>query len=702
MPMSINTDLLSMSVQRNLFNNNRSLNTIMQRLSTGCRINSAKDDAANLSLSKKLSSHTSGLNAGNNNIKTALSKLYTYEGYMNGIAESLQKARDLAVQAADGVYSDNERKMLNLSSQEIAKEVNFAAQGANSEINKNRTNYILDPQKPPSIIEAAAITDGYTIIKNASDLITTINADLSGKYILMSDIDMSELGTLNDSAITGTFTGEFNGNGYNINNLTIDTGGAATDYIGLFSEASNAEFKNVSIKNTNISATNSNYVGGLIGNNWNTNIDNVNVSGSIKGVDRIGGIIGRNRNSTISNSSSSVSCSGNAYIGGLAGLNYENATIENCYAIGNVTGTTMVGGLTGSNSMSSKVKYSYSTGNISGNSRTGGLVGSNYTGHIENSYSTSTVTGNDRTGGFVGSNNNNSNIINSYSTGYVDGDNFTGGFTGTNDNSSIQNCYSTTNIEAEGWTIGGFTGSNLNNASIDSCYSTGNVAGGSPAGGFVGRNQSGATISNSFTKSKTLGGITLNGFAGNITGGTIDSTNSYDNNLSTDLSGAVNGPSISKANWDNNIWDTSLGEPQLRWDQEYNTFSVQVGAESSANSRYNAKNLKLNFDALENLDLSSVAGAREAIQFIDNTLTYLNDKRSQVGSNILSLESQLSRNTDRRLALLQSKSDISDADIALESARLAKHRILQQAGTSLLQQTKGLNSNIMLTLLNNL
>lgn len=101
MSMNINTNLSSIFIQRTLTARSVSIGKLMQRLSTGIRINSAADDAAGLSLSTKLESKVSGLEVANKNIQTGVSKIQTYEVYLGNMAQSVQRIRDLAVQASN-------------------------------------------------------------------------------------------------------------------------------------------------------------------------------------------------------------------------------------------------------------------------------------------------------------------------------------------------------------------------------------------------------------------------------------------------------------------------------------------------------------------------------------------------------------------------------------------------------------------------
>ncbi|WP_199608987.1 flagellin [Flocculibacter collagenilyticus] len=112
MGMFINTNVASLNAQRNLNGSTESLTTSMERLSSGLRINSAKDDAAGMQISNKLTSQINGLNVAVRNANDGISMAQTAEGALQESTNILQRMRDLAVQAANGTYSDADRNAL--------------------------------------------------------------------------------------------------------------------------------------------------------------------------------------------------------------------------------------------------------------------------------------------------------------------------------------------------------------------------------------------------------------------------------------------------------------------------------------------------------------------------------------------------------------------------------------------------------------
>ena len=105
----INTNISSLNAQRNLGMSQAGLATSLQRLSTGLRINSAKDDAAGMAISSRMTSQINGMNVAARNANDGISLAQTAEGGLASATDLLQRMRDLAVQSANGSNSDTDR-----------------------------------------------------------------------------------------------------------------------------------------------------------------------------------------------------------------------------------------------------------------------------------------------------------------------------------------------------------------------------------------------------------------------------------------------------------------------------------------------------------------------------------------------------------------------------------------------------------------
>jgi flagellin len=123
MPQTINTNLSSLNAQRNLASSQTSLQTSMQRLSSGLRVNSAKDDAAGLAIAERMNAQVRGMNVAIRNANDAISLSQTAEGAIGKIGDALQRMRELAVQSANGTNNSGDRGNLQTEFAELQAEV---------------------------------------------------------------------------------------------------------------------------------------------------------------------------------------------------------------------------------------------------------------------------------------------------------------------------------------------------------------------------------------------------------------------------------------------------------------------------------------------------------------------------------------------------------------------------------------------------
>lgn len=123
----INTNVSAMYSQNAMKTNARSMDTAMQQLSTGVRVNSAKDDAAGLAIGQNMTSQIRGLNMAVRNLNDGINMMQTAEGAMIEQSNMLQRMRELAVQASNGTYSDVQRGYLDLEFQALGSQINKIA-----------------------------------------------------------------------------------------------------------------------------------------------------------------------------------------------------------------------------------------------------------------------------------------------------------------------------------------------------------------------------------------------------------------------------------------------------------------------------------------------------------------------------------------------------------------------------------------------
>ena len=123
MASTINTNISAMSAQRYLATTQNTLAVSMARLSSGLRVNSAKDDAAGLAIAERMTSQIRGMNVGMRNANDGISMAQTAEGALGKVGEIFQRMRELAIQSTNATNSDSDKESLDTEYEELAKEV---------------------------------------------------------------------------------------------------------------------------------------------------------------------------------------------------------------------------------------------------------------------------------------------------------------------------------------------------------------------------------------------------------------------------------------------------------------------------------------------------------------------------------------------------------------------------------------------------
>jgi flagellin len=214
MPQTINTNLASLNAQRNTSTSQSSLATSMQRLSSGLRVNSAKDDAAGLAIGERMSAQVRGMNVAIRNANDGISLAQTADGALATVSDALQRMRELAVQAANGSNGAGDRANLNTEYQQLSQEVtDIAAQ------TKFNGQAIIGAGFGVQTFQVGAnVGDTLTVTTNA---ITTVAGDLlsaANANTAMTAID-TKLDTINtDRATYGAAMNRFS---FAISNLQI-------------------------------------------------------------------------------------------------------------------------------------------------------------------------------------------------------------------------------------------------------------------------------------------------------------------------------------------------------------------------------------------------------------------------------------------------------------------------------------------------
>jgi flagellin len=216
MPQIINTNIPSLTAQRNLNSSQSDLATSLQRLSSGLRINSAKDDAAGLAISERFTTQIRGLNQAIRNANDGVSFAQTAEGALSTAGDALQRIRELAVQSINDTNSSSDRQALNNEVQQLI-----------AEVNRISTSTQFNGQ---NILDGSLSTLTFQVGANQNQTILVDGVDARGSQ-LGAATDTGD--TILASAITGL-------SDISLNGISIDLSNASTvsDVIGEINNAS--------------------------------------------------------------------------------------------------------------------------------------------------------------------------------------------------------------------------------------------------------------------------------------------------------------------------------------------------------------------------------------------------------------------------------------------------------------------------------
>jgi flagellin len=236
MAMTINTNIASLNAQRNLTKTQNTLGRSLERLSSGLRINSAKDDAAGLAISTRFSAQVRGLDQSVRNANDGISLLQTSEGAMQEVTSILQRMREIAVQSSNDTYSTSDRASLQGEMDQLYDEIDRIS----SSTQFNGIN----------LLDGSGKSRSFQIGANSGQNITVELKSVATKDL---GLTMSPLGELNSGKV-----GDITTAGLTINGTAIGAASASTAKAG-------AEAINLKTDTTGVTATAYNIVKGVAG-----------------------------------------------------------------------------------------------------------------------------------------------------------------------------------------------------------------------------------------------------------------------------------------------------------------------------------------------------------------------------------------------------------------------------------------------------
>ncbi|MBE7711322.1 MAG: hypothetical protein E7Z92_04190 [Cyanobacteria bacterium SIG31] len=554
--ISINTNLSSLITQRSLTKSTDALNLAIERMTTGFKINHAKDNAANYSISTNLTTKISSYMVAEENASMGLDMLNSANGSLDQITDKLERLRALATQANNGTYGAQSLEAINSEASALVDEINRLYSTAEyngkklfqasneaqpalaSTFNLTRTSsneygdFVSNPKtysdeevekltKFRDYLDGEAPEDTVYTISTARDFIDArcYGFDIDTTIVLANDIDLSTLSeeeleeficSLNEGVCFN-----IDGNGHKISNLTIDCD-EYDGFLGFFAYLDYSEdltIKNVGLENINV--LNADRDIGIFGAYNHGTVENCYAKGSIEvngSGDNIGGLVNENMGlikdcyaDVIIETTDDVD--GEA-IGGLVGANWDGQII-NSHSSGTIyaPNSQCVGGLVGLYFAEKDLINCYSTCDVTGRDWVGGLIGGGSEDHfgenairncnLVNCYSTGDIIGNDMVGGLTSASLWESGISNCYTTGNVTAQYSAYGLA-FHVEYNIENSYTTGNITAQDGAFGLAEGA----YSVTNCYATGNITSGSITCGLV---YGAEYITNCYTTGNVIG-----------------------------------------------------------------------------------------------------------------------------------------------------------------------------------------------------
>ena len=694
MAQVINTNIPSLNAQRNLNSSQSALATSLQRLSSGMRINSAKDDAAGLAISDRMTSQINGLNQAIRNANDGVSLAQTAEGALGSSTASLQRLRELAVQSANATNVSTDRASLNAEAQQLLAEIQRVA-----------TTTQFNGQ---NILDGTFTTAQFQVGANANQ---TISASIgSGQTSSLGAYQYNNT----SSAVSGTAiaSGDLTINGVNVGASTSGSADAIVNAInGVTNQSAVTATAVSSITAANAPTRKQDLASGDLV------INGVNI-GAVTGLNSValqGAAVASAIN--LKTNASGVTAAANAVTGAITLSSSVGKTIAITTSNG-AAGAAKVENATGLEVSSSQT---VATGDITFT----GTKGTSTLALVDGAYANGTtiiVNGSTYTWDAVG---NGTNLIANTGVAATDGATL------------VNNINTVEAAKVAGAAGRRVTASGTSTVTITSDYATKDTAHIAITGNTVG------TITNNLvtglgvggTQDVTVGGTTYEfNYAGvtataGKTGVTIGATatltaqafltavNAANTAVTTNISAAGGAAVITLTSQNKGATGTAdildstvaagisfgnaLGGASGTYaaSTTYGTISLSsnsaysIGGNNSANAGLSTASSTLN--AISAIDISSVTGANTAISLIDGALAQVSTVRGALGALQNRFESTVASLSSTSINLTAARSRIMDTDFASETASLTRNQILQQAGVAMLAQANALPNTVL-------
>lgn len=712
MPAVINTNVASLNAQRNLNSSQSALQTSLQRLSSGLRINSAKDDAAGMAITERMTSQIRGLNQASRNANDGVSLAQTAEGGLSEVGNNLQRIRELAIQSANSTNSASDRTSLNAEVTQLLAEIQRVA--TTSQFNGQ------------NILDGTFTAAQFQVGANANQTITasTGNSQTSalGSYQVASNSISAVSGTaltagqltLNGIDVGSSTSGSAEAISAAINGATNRTGVSSSASTVVTSSVTNPLLRNQSLQSGDL-VINGVSIGAVAGSS-NVATQGSNVAAAINAVSTQTGVTAAANGGTgaltlTSNTGKTIDITTNAAITADGATRVENATGLELASAAKTFGNSVITVAAGARQVVTHTSTATSTAadtlTVAGVTFTYS-AGANSATNIQISAVANTQGANVRaalalnstvTDAFTITGATTDAILtaktNVLSTAYSDGlasaaatanagawaQGTAGAGVAIGDTMKVGGLtYEFTRHNATAVTIAGNIqvklGTGGTASTDDDILTATNLAAAISAQQAAGNGTVGFT-------SRTAGAVTVT----NTLYGTAGVVAVPTEPISLGTAGAV--ASVDTAGV-SGVYATSSTKGTLTLNSA-NTFSI--GGTSPAAAGLSTANVGLT--AINTVDISTLAGANNAISLIDGALSQVSTIRGSMGAlqnRFASVVSSLSASSEN---LSSARSRILDADFAAETAQLTRNQILQQAGTAMLAQANQLPNNVL-------
>lgn len=686
MALTVNTNIASLNTQRNLTKSSNALATSMERLSTGSRINSAKDDAAGLQISNRMSNQISGLSVAVRNANDGISMAQTAEGALQQSTNIMQRMRDLALQSANGSNSGQDRQSLqeefNTLSGELTRIAKTTTFGGKNLLDGSfgNTAFQIGANSNETIsfslsdMSATSLKGSYSSA-SVDGTATDLSAKVTGNKFDVSSKDAT-------TAATNVATGTATVDAENIDGLTATLRIGTTDIN--MTDVTDLETLNAAIVTAGFTGTTA--VEATVNGSGNLELSFTGstataVSGSLIGAPTtttpatniatgtadVPADLGFDGSETFSVGGITVDLSG------LDGTSTRQDLLDTLNASGGTLET--AGGSAAIEDDKLVITFTGSTAVAV----TGSLMGTTTTSTVTPEATTpasvtSTVTpAAPIDGGVTGLASASSISINGTTFDFAQGDDLAAVISKINDGSGAAN-------SGAGTLATGVTASDVQGRLVLTSADGKNIELKDAGAGSLARLGLGAGKTEAGLASATS--ITLNG--------TEIKFNKGDNldKIVTTINNASTGVTASK--------DAETGTLKLFSEDTFTVADGTVGNGLAALGLEEGTNESISQESnLSNINISSAENSQMAVQVLDDALQMVDSVRAELGAVQNRFDNTISNLQNISENVSAARGRIQDTDFAAETANLSKNQILQQAGTAILAQAKQLPQAVL-------